>query len=149
MSHDTSAVPQGAVISVDPEAVLVDRRVLAFRPGCLAAVMESVGRLRHGLPRAAITLVEPLPAEQAVRFHFGKGEAAKSRDFSAQDLGVLLIAYCIGAHVPLPAKAAKAVSVTYSGVILDFVIAFAAPPAWQRPTNMPSRVKGEWNSRAP
>jgi hypothetical protein len=141
--QDTSAIPQGAVITVDPEAVLVDRRVLAFRPASLIAAVEGPGRARLDLPKPAIQRAELIPAEQIVRFHFGEPPDVQCRSFGCQELGALLIAYCIGVRVPLPARAAKAVTITSWGVVLDFVLSFLEPPRWERPFAMPPRAKPE------
>ncbi len=141
------SLPQGAV-APDPDAALMDRRILAFRPPCLVAAMEGVGRAWLSLPEASILQAEPVPAEQLVQFHFSGLKGVESCSLGGQELGAMLIAYCIGARVPLPARAAsKTVSVTHWGVVLDFVIAFTAPPRWERPSGMLRRVKGEWTGR--
>lgn len=129
-----SATPefsQGAIISVDPQAALVDRRMLIFRTRTLCAAIEQVGRGRIALPRPEVSDAEMLPGDQAVRFVFGRGDLAERRSVSGAELAALLIGYCLAAKIPIPNKATKTVSVTTSGVLLDFVMTFAQPPVAQ------------------
>ncbi len=153
MSDAATQAPDGlapvvdAPVAIDPDAILIDRRMIVFKPYMLCAAVEQAGRARLELPLTEVTHVALQPGTQSVRFRFGFGEAAIEREMGGAELAALLIVYCIGARIPLPTRAAKTVSVTRSGVLLDFVMSFTTAPVWVRPSRRPDRP-GMESSRA-
>lgn len=115
-------------MAFDPNAALIDRRVIAFRVPSLIAAMEQVGPSLGLITGQAVTDAATLPAEQAVLFQLGHGPAAERRRVGGAELAALLIAYCLGAKIPLPSRATKSISVTGNGVLLDLVVSLASPP---------------------
>jgi hypothetical protein len=102
-------------------ALFMDHRVLTFRPALLCAAFEACGREQVHAPAAAVSDAEPLPDRQAVRFRFGLEEHAPELLLGVADLSVLLLAYCVGARVPLPLRSHKNISVVKGGVVIDFL----------------------------
>ncbi len=119
---------QGSCVAVDPNAAIIDRRVVAFRKAALLSAMDAVGHALGVAAGAEVVDVELVPAEQAVVFVFGRGEQATKRRLTGPQLAALLIGYSTGARIPLPSKAVKTVTVLMSGVVLDFVVTFAQAP---------------------
>jgi hypothetical protein len=117
----------------DPDAAaLIERRVLAFRPAALVAAMQRGGKGLGLLKEEEVTEARPLPDRQAVAFTLRQDGVATERVLGIPELTAMLIAYCIGAGLPLPSRAGKTVQVTQGGVTLDFVMSFAAPPRGAR-----------------
>ena len=132
------APPHGtAKRRADPAAVCVDRRIIAFGPAMIHAAVEACARERMDLPPHGLAEAVPLPAEQAVRLRFGGGSEAVDRVVDAGEMAALLIAFCIGARIPLPRRASKTVTVTSAGVVLDFLVTLGSPPRFERPHRPP------------
>jgi hypothetical protein len=129
---------QPSAPSRDPEqAALIDRRVIAFRPLALVAAMQSAGPQLGLLSEEEVTEARPLPGRQAVAFDLRHDGTISERVLGAAELGSVLIAYCIGAGVPMPSRAGKTLEVTRGGVTLDFVTTYGTPPR---------RTRGAWRS---
>jgi hypothetical protein len=107
--------------------------VIAFRPIALRAAIEFAGAARLGIPPGSVSGALPMPGQQAVRIRYGNGATAGERMVQAPEMAAILIAYCLGARVPLPRIAAKTVLVTGDGVTLEFLTILASPPRYQRP----------------
>ena len=67
-----------------------------------------------------------------MRFRFGSEDSAAERTFEAQVVGAVLVAFCIGAGIPLPARAQKSISVIHGQVVLEFVVSLSEPPRYRR-----------------
>ena len=99
----------------------------------LRVAMEVAGLGRLGLPPGIVTALEPLPARQALRVRAGTGATAVEREVEAPHMAAILIAYCLGARIPLPRVAAKTVAVVEDGLLLEFLTTLTNPPRYQRP----------------
>ena len=113
-------------------AVLIDRRMVAFRAPTLLAAMNSVGNSLKLLqsPSGAHT-VHMLPDSNAVLFEGHSDTGACSWQVSGSELAALMIGYCIAARIPLPTKSSKTVTITSDAVVLDFITMFSKPPQAQ------------------
>jgi len=118
--------------SIDPDAAMVDHRIIAFRPSVLRAAIEATGLGRLGIPPGTMISAEPVPEEAAIRIRYGTTAEITERMVTAQEIGAILIAYCVGARIPLPMRATKVVSVVRGGVMLDFLTTVTRPPRYQR-----------------
>ncbi len=110
-------------------AVLIDRRMVAFRAPTLVAAMNTVGKSLKimGSPSGAYA-AHMLPDSDAVRFE-GHGDVGPvSWKVSGSQLAALMIGYCIAARIPLPTKSSKTVTITSDAVVLDFITMFPNPP---------------------
>lgn len=119
-------------------ALLRDQRVMLFHPTLLCLAMHHAGRDRLRLPIEDITGAELMPESQSVRFRFGPGGRAGEVVVNTANLGATLIAYCIGAGIPLPNQASKSLQVTEHGVRLELRLTITSTPFY-RP-----RGSSEW-----
>jgi len=118
------------------EAALVDRRVIGFRARAICDALNALWQANgHGVQAVGIDL---LPADQAVVVTTQSAGGLSARRLERHELTTALIRYCGGARVPLPAAAAKNVTVTADGVLLDLTLALKAAPAF-RTTRLPRR----------
>jgi hypothetical protein len=88
---------------------IIERRELRFSP--LALMQVIAGRpdtaTSHGLPSGLPVGVTLLPQERRVDLVYGQASAARSFPLTIDALGMLLIAHCIRARIPLPRLARK------------------------------------------
>ncbi|WP_159993785.1 hypothetical protein [Roseomonas sp. 18066] len=118
--------------------LLREHRVLLFHPTLLCQALHHCGRDRLRLPIEDVTSAEMLTDSQSVRFRFGPGGRSGEVVVNTPGLGATLIAYCIGAGIPIPASAAKSLQVTEHGVKLELRLTMTTPPYF-RP-----RASSEW-----
>ncbi len=118
--------------------LLREHRVLLFHPTLLCQALHHCGRDRLRLPIEDVTGAEMLTDSQSVRFRFGPGGRSGEVVVTTPGLGATLIAYCIGAGIPIPASAAKSLQVTEHGVKLELRLTMTAAPYF-RP-----RASAEW-----
>ena len=113
------------------EAAMVDRRVIGFRGRAICDALNALWEANgHGVQAVGIDL---LPDDQAVVVTTLSGGSLSTRRLEQHELTTALIRYCGGARVPLPAAAAKHVTVTSEGVLLDLTLALKAPPSFRAP----------------
>ncbi|ONG47725.1 hypothetical protein BKE38_22800 [Pseudoroseomonas deserti] len=118
--------------------LLREHRVLLFHPTLLCQALHHCGRDRLRLPIEDVTGAEMLTDSQSVRFRFGPGGRSGEVVVNTPGLGATLIAYCIGAGIPIPASAAKSLQVTEQGVKLELRLTLTTAPYF-RP-----RGSSEW-----
>ncbi|MCQ4158885.1 hypothetical protein NON00_02955 [Roseomonas sp. GC11] len=120
--------PRPAPVPSGPPVLLRDHRILTFAPQMLCLALHHAGRNQMRLPVGEISAAELLPDSQAVRFRFGPQGRAGEVVVGTPALAAMLIAYCIGAGIPVPTQAAKTLEVTDLGVKLELRIVLTAPP---------------------
>jgi hypothetical protein len=88
---------------------IVERRELRFSPLALMQVIASRpdATTSHGLPTGLPSAITLLPQERRVDVAYGHASAAQSYKLKIDALGMLLIAHCIRARIPLPRLARK------------------------------------------
>lgn len=113
------------------EAAMVDRRVIGFRARAICDALNALWRA-HGHAVQAVG-IDLLPGDQAVVVTTQSAGGLSARRLERHELTTALIRYCGGARVPLPAAAAKHLTVTEEGVLLDLTLALKATPAFRAP----------------
>ena len=114
-----------------PDGTIAERRELRFGPAALRRMIAWLldSATAHGLPPTLPDGIELLPHDNRVDLVYGQGPAALPFALQAETLGMLLIAYCIRARVPLPRVAQKQVRVGAHYVALVFHLEHSqAPP---------------------
>ncbi len=114
-----------------PDGIIIERRELRFGPAALKRVVGWLlgAAAAHGLPPAAPEGIELLPQDNRVDLVYGQGSAARSFSLQVEALGMLLIAYCIRARIPMPRVAHKEVRVGERYVSLVFHLEHSQSPA--------------------
>jgi len=139
------------LIEVEPEpvpprapedgALLIDRRVLAFRAPALLEILNAVwaeggtGMRARGL--RFITSRQLLLVEMGA-------PGGDERSLRAAELLPLLIAWCIGARIALPSQAEKTVRITSGGAVLHCCVTHLAVPRYRRRGPGGPRALAEW-----
>jgi hypothetical protein len=134
-----------ASANLDAQAFLTDRRILNFGPDALSAAMSAVGRLRYGFPSVGAIDVDIHPEQQAVRFKFSAGNKKIDNLLNSSELAGLLIAYCIGARIPIPKRSAKTIVVNSGCVTFEFILTLSSAPAFLGAPDQAKRTSGRWN----
>lgn len=111
------------------EAALVDRRVIGFRARAICDALNGLWQA-NGYAVQAVGL-DLLPDEQAVVVTTQSAMGLSARRLERHELTTALIRYCGGAQVPLPVAAAKHVTVTVEGVLMDLTLALKTAPAFR------------------
>lgn len=142
MSQTVSAPADDAEGGLQEGAIFVDRRALAFKERALCGALNALWKENSTGVRAAGAKF--LTAQQQVILTLNVGEQTEHRTLGAAELAPLLIGYCIGARLPLPASAVKTVTVNPGGVMLDFMLAYSTMPAYRGMKTPSARVLGEW-----
>jgi hypothetical protein len=126
----------------DYSAVFVDRRVIAFRAPALCALLTSVWQDNgSGMHARAIRFST---AQQMLHVEVEQAGRRLGRQVLSSELLPLIIAYCIGARIGLPANAEKSVLITTGGAVLDCVIGHGSLPPYRRTRAQAGRLMGEW-----
>ena len=134
-------MPDG--VSEPEPAAIVDHRVILFRrPALCDAFTRSVHARFTAATRPVVT-AEPVPTRQAVRF-VTEGDAGCSIELGADDLISLMIGYCVGVRIPIPARASKTVHITPQGVTIEFRSIFKALPSFDPARKREVKANGEW-----
>ena len=142
MSQTTAPRPAEADTGVQEGAIFVDRRALAFKERGLCDALNALWKENSTGVRAAGAKF--LTAQQQVVLTLNVGEQVERRTLGAAELAPLLIGYCIGARLPLPASAVKTVTVNPAGVLLDFMLVYTTMPPYRGMKTPSARVLGEW-----
>ncbi len=129
-------------INVPSHAIMLDRRVLGFRERGFCQALTSVWQ-DQGRDQVAMAASFDA-AERSAAVRVSVGHTQTELRLSEHDIIAALIAWCVGARVPLPAGANKALTIADGGVMLDFTVAYTSMPSHrgQRPAG--KRVAGEW-----
>jgi hypothetical protein len=90
-----------------------ERRELRFSPLALMQVIAARpdAATSHGLPAGAPIGITLLPQDRRVDVAYGQAAAARQFPLAIDALGMLLIAHCIRARIPLPRVARKEVHI--------------------------------------
>lgn len=142
MSHTAAPRTVEADSGMQEGAIFVDRRALAFKERALCGALNALWKENSTGVRAAGAKF--LTAQQQVILTLNVGDQTEHRTLGAAELAPLLIGYCIGARLPLPASAVKTVTVNPGGVLLDFMLAYTTMPAYRGMKTPSARVLGEW-----
>ena len=145
---DQSLSPPGGAGAAAPDeaaetsAVFVDRRVIAFRTPALIMLLTSVWQENgSGMQVRAIRFST---SQQKLLVEVEQAGRRLERQVLSSELLPLIIAYCIGARIGLPANAEKSVLITTGGAVLDCVIAHGSLPPFRRKRAHAARLMGEW-----
>ena len=134
-----AAAPDAAA---ENDAVFVDRRVIAFRAPALCALLTSVWQENGS--QVQVGAIRFSTAQQKLMVEVEQAGRRLERQVLSSELLPLIIAYCIGARIGLPANAEKSVLITTGGVVLDCVIAHGSLPPFRRKRGPAARLMGEW-----
>jgi hypothetical protein len=128
----TASAPVAAInmqdAQADADAVLLERRVIAFRPPALIAAMEQGGGLIGPPLEGRVVEAETLPARNGVRFVIRRDTMQTERVVAGSQLVALLIIWCGAVGIPLPAKAVKRLALEPSGALLHFTTSMQRLP---------------------
>jgi len=124
--------------------VFVDRRVIAFRAPALCALLTSIWQDNgSGMQARAIRFST---AQQMLHVEVEQAGRRLERQVLSSELLPLIIAYCIGARIGLPANSEKSVLITTGGAVLDCVLAHGGLPPFRRKRAHAARLMGKWDS---
>jgi hypothetical protein len=129
-------------ITVPSHAMMLDRRVLGFRERGFCQALTSVWR-DQGRDHVAMA-AEFDGAARTATVQVSVGAARHELRMTEHDIIAALIAWCVGARVPLPAGANKTLTVAAGGVMLDFTVAYNSMPLFRGTRPADRRVSGEW-----
>jgi hypothetical protein len=136
------------------QSAFIERRTVEFSEDGILQVVDASLRAAgsFGLPSMPPDSVRLLPEEGKVAFGYGgSGETVQWVSMEAEQLGALLVAYCIRMKVPLPRKGDKGVLVKAHTVLLTFQVHHAeatAPRVAEPSTIRPAAVRS-WSWRSP
>jgi hypothetical protein len=134
---------------MDVRPAFVERRTIEFSErGVLQVVNASLrAASSFGLPSMLPDSVHLFPQEGRAAFRYGSGQTARSVLIDAEQLGALLLAYCIRKKVPLPRAAGKAVCIEANSVLLTFQLEHgeAATPDVGESSNIQSASVRAWS----
>jgi hypothetical protein len=122
-------LPQTQEPGVQPIGI-TDGREIAFDSEALIDVIAgSFERARViGLPALKPAGVDFRPQQREIIFLYGENHPMIT--VTADHLGVLLVSYCVKAHIPLPRLPDKVIRVEPSAIILAFNSLYAKAPSW-------------------
>ena len=128
--------------TADSSAVFVDRRVIAFRAPALSMLLTSMWQENgSGMQVRAIRFST---SQQKLLVEAEQAGRRLERQVLSSELLPLIIAYCIGARIGLPANSEKSVLITTGGAVLDGVISRGGLPPMRRKRAHAARLMGEW-----
>jgi hypothetical protein len=106
---------------------LVETRELRFGQLALRFALAHAGGAAEqvGLPKGVPEAVRFVAEAQAVTARFG---GAEERQLDSAALGLVLVAYCLRARIPLPRRATKSVRVLPDAVVLTTRLEHELPP---------------------
>ena len=134
-----AAAPDAAA---ENNAVFVDRRVIAFRAPALRALLASVWQENGS--QVQLGAIRFSTSQQKLMVEVEQAGRRLERQVLSSELLPLIIAYCLGAQIGLPANAEKSVLITTGGAVLDCVIAHGSLPPFRRKRGPAARLMGEW-----
>ena len=130
----------------------VERRTIEFSEAGVLQVVNTSPRAAgaFGLPSVPPAGVRFLPQEGNIVFGYGKGDTARWISIEAEQLGALLLAYCIRKKVPLPRRGDKGVIIKGNSVLLMFQVqhAEATAPEVAEPSNIQPASVRVWSWRS-
>jgi hypothetical protein len=138
---------------MEPQPAFVERRTIEFSArGVLQVVHTSLrGAAAFGLPTMPPDDVRLLQQAGKVAFRYGSGETAQWVSIGAEQLGALLLAYCVRTKVPLPRRGDKEVLIKSHSVLLTFQVQHAeatAPEVPEPRTLRPAAAVRAWSWRS-
>ena len=128
--------------TADGHEVFVDRRVIAFRVPALRALLTSVWQENGS--RMQVLAIHFSTSQQKLLVEVEQAGRRLERQVLSSELLPLIIAYCLGAQIGLPANAEKSVLITTGGAVLDCVIAHGSLPPFRRKRGPAARLMAEW-----
>jgi hypothetical protein len=118
---------------------LTERREVEFDAQALVGAVGASLRAAQafGLPGLAPTNVRFFPREGQVEFLYGERHPQRAVRMTAEQLGAVLVSYCIRVKIPMPRRAEKGIRIEADVVILAFRTVWNKAPAPEGPDNTP------------
>ena len=136
------AGPAAPDAAAENNAVFVDRRVIAFQAPALRALLTSVWQENGS--QVQVGAIRFSTAQQKLMVEVEQAGRRLERQVLSSELLPLIIAYCLGARIGLPANAEKSVLITTGGAVLDCVLTHGSLPPFRRKRAHAARLMGDW-----